>query len=66
MKKLLREAGFSEEDLKDRNTYKVVCHIIDRFGGLETIQKEMGSKGRQRVIKLCSYKYQVKLMSMSH
>ncbi|XP_046880689.1 neural Wiskott-Aldrich syndrome protein isoform X2 [Hypomesus transpacificus] len=45
MKKLLREAGFSEEDLKDRNTYKVVCHIIDRFGGLETIQKEMGSKG---------------------
>ncbi|XP_067088885.1 actin nucleation-promoting factor WASL [Osmerus mordax] len=45
LKKLLRDAGFSDEDLNDRNTFKVACHIIDRFGGLETIQKEMGSKG---------------------
>ncbi|XP_032406420.1 wiskott-Aldrich syndrome protein isoform X1 [Xiphophorus hellerii] len=45
MKKLLMEARLSEEDLKNKDVAEVVDCIINQFGGLKAVQKELKKKG---------------------
>ncbi|XP_054883177.1 actin nucleation-promoting factor WAS [Poeciliopsis prolifica] len=45
MKKLLMEARLSEEDLKNKDVAEVVDCIINQFGGLKAVQKELRKKG---------------------
>ncbi|XP_008408099.1 wiskott-Aldrich syndrome protein [Poecilia reticulata] len=44
MKKLLMEARLSEEDLKNKDVAEVVDCIINQFGGLKAVQKELKKK----------------------
>ncbi|KAK5612071.1 hypothetical protein CRENBAI_000737 [Crenichthys baileyi] len=45
MSRLLMKARLSEEDLKSKHVAEVVDCIINQFGGLEAVQRELKKKG---------------------
>lgn len=45
MRKLLMWARLTEEDLKDKDTAEVVDCIINQFGGLKAVQRELRNRG---------------------
>lgn len=45
MKRLLMEARLSEEDLKNKDVAEVVDTIINQFGGVKAVQRELRKKG---------------------
>lgn len=65
MKRLLMEASVSEEDLKNKDVAEVVDCIINQFGGLKAVQRELRKKGivlskwvcRNNTFKMSTVKY---------
>ncbi|XP_070704155.1 actin nucleation-promoting factor WASL isoform X1 [Pempheris klunzingeri] len=45
MRKLLMQAKFSEKDLKDKDIAEAVDCIINQFGGLQAVQRELRNRG---------------------
>ncbi|KAM4583506.1 actin nucleation-promoting factor WASL [Fundulus diaphanus] len=45
MRRLLMEAQLSEEDLKNKDVAEVVDCIINQFGGVKAVQRELRKKG---------------------
>ncbi|XP_015244890.1 PREDICTED: neural Wiskott-Aldrich syndrome protein-like [Cyprinodon variegatus] len=45
MRRLLMEAGLSEEDLKHKDVPEVVDCIINHFGGVKAVQRELRKRG---------------------
>ncbi|XP_012719295.2 wiskott-Aldrich syndrome protein [Fundulus heteroclitus] len=45
MRRLLMEARLSQEDLKNKDVAEVVDCIINQFGGLKAVQRELKKKG---------------------
>jgi len=45
MRRLLMQARLSEEDLKDKDVAEAVDYIINQFGGLTAVQRELRKRG---------------------
>lgn len=45
MKRLLMQAKLTEEDLKDKDIAEAVDCIINKFGGLKAVQRELNNRG---------------------
>ncbi|XP_061584598.1 actin nucleation-promoting factor WASL-like isoform X2 [Cololabis saira] len=45
MRKMFMKARLSEEDLKDKDVAEAVDYIINQFGGLKAVQRELKRRG---------------------
>lgn len=45
MRKLLMQAQLTEEDLKDKDIAEAADCIINQFGGLKAVQRELRNRG---------------------
>lgn len=45
MRRLLMQAKLTEEDLKGKDVAEAVDSIINKFGGLKAVQRELRNRG---------------------